>query len=575
MLLELAVKNYALIEETDISFGRGLNILTGETGAGKSILVGAMEMLLGSRASTDMIRTGAETATIQAIFSIKEQEKVKKKLEKIGIDFSGDELLLTREISRSGNNKVRINGQLTTLALFKEISPYLIDIHGQHEHQSLFSPDEQRNLLDELMRSDAIELRKETQRVFQELQDNKNKLNELIKNKKEREERLELLSFQIEELEKANLKKEEEEELISQHRVLSNAEKLFSGSKRIFSALSGEGMEVGYLEQIGHMMKEMEDLKRFDDNLQEPLNSIKNIYYQLQELTGQIQSYSDRIVFDEAQLQKIDERLGELNRLKRKYGPELGDVIDYHENIKEEYKQLKGSTEEFHDLKRKISDGEQRYVKLAQELSKMRKKSGEKFAKLLVEELKELAMPHTRFEVLVEAVEDEAGIEFPQGKFRPFQYGIDQVQFLISPNPGEAPKPLDRVASGGELSRIMLALKSIITNMEQVPTMIFDEVDTGIGGKTAHKVAEKLSRIADFRQVISITHLPQIAIMADEHFFISKEIEKNITRTHVRKLEDDNRIEEIARMLEGSSSETAISHARELMEQARNKKERV
>ncbi len=574
MLVELGINNFALIERQDIEFSPGLNILTGETGAGKSILIGALELLLGARASLDFIRTGAEKAEIRALFAVKDLPGLKEKLRELGIEDEEGSLLLSREISRSGNNRVRINGQIATLGIIKEISPFLIDIHGQHEHQALFSEDNQREFLDHFGGRDLKNLKTQVKEAYKNLQKGREELNRLRDSEKERKQRLELLEFQIKELEEADLKPGEEEQLNQEHRILTNVELLYNKCQEIFSNLSGEEMETGINDQLGYLNKELKELREIDSQLENAEELLSSSYYQLQELAREIRSYADGIVFDEASLREVENRIGEINDLKRKYGPSFGEVIEFLDKAKEEHHNLQGSQERTEELEKKIEAGEARYLDLAGQLSQKRKEAAKEMADLLVKELKGLAMPETRFRVDFKRIPDNIdGIKSEGEKIAFFQHGIDQIEFMLSPNPGEDLKPLTRIASGGEISRLMLALKALTADQEQVPTMIFDEIDSGIGGKTAQKVAEKLDQISSRRQVITITHLPHIASMADKHLFIDKEIKDGTTRTMVIELKSSDRTQELARMLEGEQSETALSHAREMLEKAQTKKQ--
>jgi len=574
VLVELGINNFALIERQDIEFSPGLNILTGETGAGKSILIGALELLLGARASLDFIRTGAEKAEIRALFAVKDLPGLKEKLRELGIEDEEGSLLLSREISRSGNNRVRINGQIATLGIIKEISPFLIDIHGQHEHQALFSEDNQREFLDHFGGRDLKNLKTQVKEAYKNLQKGREELNRLRDSEKERKQRLELLEFQIKELEEADLKPGEEEQLNQEHRILTNVELLYNKCQEIFSNLSGEEMETGINDQLGYLNKELKELREIDSQLENAEELLSSSYYQLQELAREIRSYADGIVFDEASLREVENRIGEINDLKRKYGPSFGEVIEFLDKAKEEHHNLQGSQERTEELEKKIEAGEARYLDLAGQLSQKRKEAAKEMADLLVKELKGLAMPETRFRVDFKRIPDNIdGIKSEGEKIAFFQHGIDQIEFMLSPNPGEDLKPLTRIASGGEISRLMLALKALTADQEQVPTMIFDEIDSGIGGKTAQKVAEKLDQISSRRQVITITHLPHIASMADKHLFIDKEIKDGTTRTMVIELKSSDRTQELARMLEGEQSETALSHAREMLEKAQTKKQ--
>ncbi len=571
MLVELGINNFALIEKQNIEFSAGLNILTGETGAGKSILIGALELLLGARASHDFIRTGAEKAEIRALFVIEDIPRMKGVLEEMGLE-QEEQLLLSREISRTGSNRTRINGQLATLAMIRKLSPFLIDIHGQYEHQSLFSPDNQRDFLDSFGGQELKKNKKNLARAYRDLQDKKKELQKLKRSEQERAQRLDLLRFQIKELEEAGLKDEEEEKLNAEHRILANAQLLHNGSQEIFSQLNGENIEMGITDQLGQMHRRLDELKKIDPQLKNAEELLRNSYYQLQELTREIRAYAEQIIFDENRLQEVENRIGEINNLKRKYGPDFSDVLNFLEKAREEYQTLEGAEEKTGELEKEISLAREEYRGIAEEVSRQRREAARKMADLLGGELQGLAMPSTRFEVNLRTVPDREGLQTEQGNIAFWEHGFDEIEFMLSPNPGEELKPLNRIASGGEISRLMLALKALTADQEQVPTMIFDEIDSGIGGKTAQKVAEKLDQISSRRQVITITHLPQIASMADRHLFIDKEVKEEKTRTRVEYLEEKEREKELARMLEGDFTETGLSHAREMLEKARVRK---
>ncbi len=573
MLVELGINNFALIERQDIEFSPGLNILTGETGAGKSILIGALELLLGARASLDFIRTGAEKAEIRALFAVKNLPELKKKLEEIGVDVEDDQLLLSREISRSGNNRVRINGQISTLSLIKEISPHLIDIHGQHEHQSLFSVDNQLEFLDGFGGDNLKKLKKEIKGVYRNLQSHRLELKQLRSSQKDRKQRIDLLEFQIKELEEAGLDPGEEERLAEEHKILTNVELLYTKCQEFFALLSGEEIEMGINDQLGQMHKDLKELKSIDPKLEVSEELLRSSYYQLQELARELRGYAEEVVFDENRLREIENRIGEINDLKRKYGPSFDEVLNFLKEGKKELRTLQDNQEKTEGLEQQINKVEKNFLSLAEKLSEERKKAAKNMAASLVEELKGLAMPQTQFRVDFKKIPDQNGINVGEEKVSFWEHGFDQVEFMLSPNPGEELKPLTKIASGGEISRLMLALKALTADQDQVPTMIFDEIDSGIGGKTAQKVAEKLVQIGSKRQVITITHLPHIASMADKHFFIDKEITDRKTRTRVVDLPQEDRSRELARMLEGDLTETAMSHAREMLEKARERKE--
>jgi DNA repair protein RecN (Recombination protein N) len=564
MLIDLRVKNFALIEKLEISFQEGLNVLTGETGAGKSIIIGALEMLLGGRASRDVIRQGKEKAYIEAVYEPSNLKIINNILENKGIEPEPDILLLSREIKESGRNRSRINGQLATLSMVREISGFLVDIHGQHEHQSLLDEKEHILFLDDYI-GDKITGIKDSittdYNIIKELKDRIAGL-EIDEGKKARE--LDLLEFQIDEIKEADLKLGEYEDLNNRFKKLSNIEDIYSTTGMIHNKINEEDYNTeSILDEIGDFMNKLDAIKDYDEALVDFYKQIKNIYYQLQDLGFQLRGYHEKIDFDDDELVRTEQRLNQINGLQKKYGKSIEEILAYKDNLVKKRDELLEQDQLINKLNKKINNIEEEYYQKAKKLTKKRKKFAKKLEEQLRIELNELAMEDITFKV-----------DFIEKN--PSKDGIDDIKFLISPNPGEDLKPLSKIASGGELSRIMLAFKTIIADIDKVDTLIFDEVDSGVGGKTAQKMAEKLAVIANKRQVICITHLPQIASMSDDHFFITKSTADRHTYTSIFKLDEKGEKEELARMLGGVKlTATTLQHAEEMLEMAAKKKENL
>lgn len=564
MLLELRVKNFALIEKLEINFKKGLNVLSGETGAGKSIIIGALEMLLGGRASREVIRSGNDKAYIEAVYDPIELKKINEILKEYGIEPDSEILLFSREIKRNGRNRSRINGQSATLSMIRKISSHLVDIHGQHEHQSLLDVKLHLDFLDDFIGSDIDTLKSEVATEYAKIRDIEKELEELQIDEGEKAREIDLLEFQINEIDDASLKSGEFEKLQKRYRKLSNIEEIFSTTGMIHNNINGDDFQnEGILNKIGSFMTELDNFKEYDDKLNNFYSQIKDIYYLLQDFGYEIREYNEELDFDKEKLKDIEKRLDIINSLKKKYGSTVNKILVYKKEMEEKRDNLKEQDQLIDKLEKKKKDLEKDYYKKAEKLSKIRKKSAKNLELRIKEELVDLAMKDVIFEV-----------DFQ--KNRPQKTGIDNIEFLISPNPGEELKPLVQIASGGELSRIMLAFKTIIADIDKVDTLIFDEVDSGVGGKTAQKMAEKLAVIANKRQVVCITHLPQIASMSDQHYFIDKRTEKNNTYTTIYQLDNDGKTKELARMLGGvKMTKTTVEHAEEMLKMAENKKNNV
>ena len=557
MLVDLKVKNFVLIEELEINFGEGLNVLTGETGAGKSIIIGALDMLLGSRASSDIIRNGREVAYIEAAYVPQNLEQINQILTEAGIEPDPEILLLSREIRLNGRNKSRINGQLATLSMIRRVSRFLVDIHGQHEHQLLLNKSEHLGLLDDFSAGRVEEPLQKVTDLYGKIREIEEQLQEYQLDEGEKARQLDMLNFQIKEIEEANLQEGELSELRQEYQVLSNLEEIFAITGEIAGALSDEDYNrEGLLERLGYFMKQLEGVKDFSEELKEFYQTIENVFYQLQELSFSLEKYNRSLEYDEERLQEVEQRLDLLQGLQKKYGDSIAEIISYQEQLKEKRQKLTSREQMIEQLLADKKQLEEEYYRQAEKLSRLRKQEAARLEKQLKEQFADLALKETRFKVAFADREPSAG-------------GIDRVEFMLATNPGEDLKSLTKIISGGELSRIMLALKTIIADIDRVDTLIFDEIDSGVGGKTAQKMAEKLAHLAQKRQILCITHLPQIASMSDTHFYIDKKMEADNTFTVISKLNREEKKEELARMLGGAkTTATTRQHAEEMLKLA-------
>ncbi|MEJ6950118.1 DNA repair protein RecN [Natronospora cellulosivora (SeqCode)] len=561
MLVDLIVKNFALIDELEIHFSEGLNVLTGETGAGKSIVIGALEILLGARASIDLIRKGKEKAYIEAAFESNKIDIINDYLHSVGIEPDPQLLLLSREIRRNGNNRNRINGQLATAGMIKDISKYLVDIHGQHEHQRLLDSNSQLNLLDEFIAFEELGILDTVRQNYMKISKIDEELSKIDIDEAEKARTIDLLEFQLNEIESAALKDNEIEDLDRQFKMMANMEEIYASVGEIQNKLQADAYnESSVLQNITKFMKNLNEIQDYDDELKEFYDQFCDIYYQLEDISFRITSYHENLEFDQNKLGEIENRLAIIASLQRKYGQSVEEIKKYQIEIEERLNDFLIQDQKIEDLTKEKEKFFDIYMANAEKLSKIRHNKALELEKMISQELSDLGMENTIFK-----------INFSEKKAS--KDGIDKIEFMIAPNVGEDLKPLSKIASGGELSRIMLALKTIIAHLDQVDTLVFDEVDAGVGGKIAQMMAEKLAIISKRRQVLCITHLAQIASMGDNHFFISKEVGEERTSTKISKLNKEERMEEIARMLGGiEESDTTLKHAEEMYEFNKRKK---
>jgi len=552
MLRELSVKNFALIEELDISFDKGLNILTGETGAGKSIIIGAIGLILGGRASSEVVRKGSDLCEVTGLFETMENTRLKEMLTEKGFLDQEGEFVLKRELSRQGRSRCLLNGQIITLGMLEEIGNYLVDVHGQHEHQALLKPGVSRDLLDEF--GALMELRKRIGDTYRRFREKARQLEELRASEREREQQIDLYQFQIKEIDQANLSVEEEESLDREYKVLSNAEKLSQLTQELYHHIyEGAG---SITEKMALVERGLERLVAIDDALKDGLKEAGEVKYRMDEMAVMVRDYARKIEFNPQRLEEILERKELINKLKRKYGNTVRDILNYRKEAQVKLDRLANSAKSMEEITGEVKRLEKQLVEEAGKLSDERKIAGAKLKKKTEQELKELGMEKVRFDVEIE-----------QGEIK--STGMDEVQFLVAPNVGEDLKPINRIASGGEISRIMLALKTILARADRIPTLIFDEIDTAIGGRIAQVVGRKMRNLSPTHQVICVTHLPQIAVFASNHYCVGKKISAGRTRTVVDLLDKKGRENEIARMLAGERlTEITLEHAKEMIRES-------
>ena len=557
MILELYMKNCALVEELRLTIGENLNILTGETGSGKSIIIDALGLCLGEKYDRSFLRKGTEKGIVEAIFS-SESQNLKDVLEKYDIELGEDNLLvITRVIYNDGKSVARVNGRTIKLSVLKEIATTLIDIHGQHQNQALFNKETHLQFLDLFGENELQDLKLDYKCMYKEYTKVKNTLNILTENKDDMQiqREIDLLKFQINEIESANLNKDEYEELLKQRDVFRNSEKIYSNLNLSYQNLYEGSMNA--VDLIGSASKELSSIAEYDKVLSEYNENVERIMYELQDISREIRNYKDSIDFEPYELEQIEIRIDEINNLKRKYGNTIEEIFEYYDKTKNRLDEILNRDEKVEELKKEILRIEKILNDKAEKLTNSRKKVANNLEDVLLKELKSLNMKNVVFKVNFE--ETNFTLE-----------GKDDIEFMISFNLGEDIKPIYKVASGGEMSRFMLAFKTILADIDQIDTLVFDEIDTGISGIAAQIVGEKLSQIAKKKQIICITHLPQIAANADTHYCIEKNISNDRTFTSIRRLDRNQKRDEIARLIAGSNiTEKTIEHASEIIELAK------
>ena len=556
MLVHLHVKNLALIEETEVEFGPGLNILTGETGAGKSILLGSIQLILGGKTSRSMIRENASYALVELLFQV-ENTKARESLAALDIYPEDGQVLMSRKIM-DGRSINKINGETSTVSQMKAAAACLLDIHGQHEHQSLLYGDRQLAILDVYGKERILPAREKVRSAYRDYREFLNQLNALDMDEEQRNREKAFLEFEINEIQEAALIFGEDEKLEEKYRKLSNARKIMESVQNVHGMT---GYDRGAADMTGTALKEFSRVSDYDKELMPLMETLTEIDSLLSDFNRDLSSYLSGFQFSQEEFLETEERLNLLNHLKSKYGASIEAVLEYKQEKEEEYEALEHFEQNQAELKRKIEEQETVLQKQCECLTKSRKKWAKSLEKEIIEGLQELNFLDVAFEIVF-----EEKAEFSSN-------GKDSICFFISTNPGEPKRELQKVVSGGELSRIMLAIKTILADKDEKETLIFDEIDTGISGKTAWKVSEKMAVIAKSHQVLCITHLPQIAAQADSHFLIEKSVKELETQTKIWRLDEEKSVEELARMLGGESiTETVLSNAREMKEMAQQQK---
>ena len=551
MLLEISIKNFAIIEAISLNFEKGMTVLTGETGAGKSIIIDAMNMMLGARATTDVIRHGAPKAEIEGLFSVESSRDLQELFDEQGIEL-GDEIIIRRVILQNGRSVSRVNGQMVNLSVLRSIGQYLVDIHGQHDQEELMRPQLHIQMLDGFGDADFLELKQAYQTNFDAYRKMRKQLLEIKKNQEEHKARIEMLEFQMAEIESASLQPGEDLKLNQERDKLLNHKNIADTLTNAYTMLDNE--EFSSLANVRSAMNDMESLEEYDVEYREISTSLSESYYVLEDVTKRLEDIIESLDFDGNRLMQIESRLDLIHAITRKYGGNVDDVLMYFAKITEEYNLLTGNHLSSDDMEVELKNLEVSLVDLATKLASARHNLAQQLENEIQQELKDLYMEKARFQV-----------QFTKGKFT--REGNESVEFYISTNPGEDFKPLVKVASGGELSRLMLAIKSAFSRKEGKTSIVFDEVDTGVSGRVAQAIAQKIYKIGQNGQVLAISHLPQVIAIADYQFFIEKISDEHSTVSTVRLLTLEERVEEIAKMLAGENvTEAALSQARELLQ---------
>ena len=565
MLLELNIENIALIESLRIEFAQGFNVLTGETGSGKSIVVDCVNLVLGGRAERDLVRTGAEKGRVQALFDVSGCAPACALAEELGADCEDGLLAVSRELSRGGRNVCRVSGAIVPLSALRRLTGMLMDIHGQHEHQSLLNPARHIDFLDAFGDAGHAARMEQVRKLHAERTQQASALKKLLSDAAEKARLIDMLTFQTSEIAEAKLKPGEEERLTAKLRVLENAEKIHEGVDRAYALTYRGGSRAASAQELLQRAAEaMEGIAGIDPRYEALSGRLRELYYSVQDVGYELQDILDHLTFDPAKIDKISERLDQIDRLERKYGPSLEDVISFGERAGARLEELRASDERVEERKAALKRVDAELKTACEALTQSRRALADGLSRAVMEQLGDLGMAKTRFEIRIE----------PEPK--PGATGADRVEFLISPNPGEPLKPMSAIASGGELSRIMLALKAISMDAGGVDSMVFDEIDTGVSGRMAQVVGEKMCRIARSHQVLCVTHLPQIAALGDVHFVVEKRTDGERTQTSVHRLNDEGRVRELSRLVGGAEdSESSLSHARHMLSDAAGVRQRL
>lgn len=564
MLKSLFIKDYAIIEQVEVEFYKGLNIITGETGAGKTILVDAMSLLLGERASTEAVRKGSEKAVVEGIFEVEKNKKIEQLLKQNKIEFQ-PELIVRREISLKGSGRCFINDSPVPLSVIKEAGDILVDLHGQHEHQSLLNKEIHIEYLDNC--SDTEDLLRTYHWIHNNLTRLSSELNSLREKEKSLKEKKDLYDFQIKEIDSVSPEEGEEEKLINELNVLENSEKLQQVTVQIYTSLYES--ENSLYDSLMKIRNDFNELLRIDKSFTDSSEELDSAISIINDISKNLRGYSNKIEIDPERLERLRERLGVISLLKKKFGGSVKSVLEHRKTIAKEFDIAENYSVKISELENKIKAVKENCGSTAFKLSQKRREKAKQLEKDIVELLKQLGIPDSRFEIKIVQYPADENSDFILVNSKPYKFnrdGYDEVEFFISTNPGEDIKPLVKVASGGEISRIMLSLKSILAKNDKLPLLIFDEIDTGISGSIAQKVGTAIKSLAEYHQVIAITHLPQISGLADHHYAVQKNINDGRVTSTIRKLEKEERVIEVAKLLSGENvTEASIKSARELL----------
>ena len=559
----------ALIKELNIEFEEGLNVLTGETGAGKSIIIEAIDLILGGYAASDLIRDGEDSLMVEGLFLLAPQEKELINNLNLDIEIVDKEgaLLIRREVNKKGRSKCWVNQRLINLSTLQEISTFLVDLHGQHNHQSLLDPSKHIDLMDNLGGDKIIKYRKELSDNYRMWREKSKKLFQLLKDKEENLKKIDFLKFQLEEIDKTSLVKGEDKVLEEEEMVLKNAEKIIETMEKAnFILYEGGAEQVSVRDSLNEVSADLGEIASLDRRIEKIRENLKEVGYQFEDIVNEIVKYKDEIDLDSRRLKEIEGRLNLINSLKSKYGSTIEEILEYRQKIYQELEVIDCSEDKLKKLNEEVDSLEDVIAAISNQLSINRRKIADDLQKMVVRELEDLNMKRCQFKVSINNYKDDNGIEIEGKKYKVGPKGVDDIEFMISPNVGEKLRPLARIVSGGEVSRIMLALKSILSEVDQVPTLIFDEIDSGVGARLGEVIAQKLKALSQKRQVICVTHLPQIACRAGRHFYIEKYILNNQTGIRLKEMEGEERVKEIARMLDGSQmGEITIQHAQKML----------
>lgn len=556
MLLELSIENFAIIKQLYLTFHKGMTALTGETGAGKSIIIDAMGLLAGGRGSTDYIRQGKQKCVLEGLFELPKHSSFKVLLDDLGIDQRDELLIIQRDITSSGKSICRVNGRIVTLGNLKKIGAYLVDIQGQNEHQDLLQAEKHLQLVDSFGSQSFKDQLIDYQKKYDAYREFEKRVRAIQENEQSYIQRIDMLNFQKKEIEEADLQIDEEEKLVEERDKLANFQKIVDAFAKSHEILAGESGNS--LDGIGEAAQEIQEVTYLDKEYEQINENVQNAYYLLQDAAGEVSNILDQMELDEGRLEEVNARLEVIRQLKRKYGESIAAVLSYDEKISAELEQVDVTGNKLEEMQTALDQKHQNVWEIAESLHTQRKQIAQKLGKDILQELSDLYLENTQFEV-----------RFFEEKKELNRNGLDQLAFYLTTNPGEPLKPLAKVTSGGELSRMLLALKSIFSKAQEKTSIVFDEVDTGVSGRVAQAIAEKISGIAYGSQVLCITHLPQVAAAGDYQYLISKEVQSGRTKTTVQEIDTTERVQEIARMLSGAEiTDLTMENAKEMLTQA-------